>query len=141
MSNALLVNGKFTDALDVAKKGLAKARNDRELLQVAAQSYRALGAHKTAIEAARMAIRASSFFNILMQLIVADSLAELHELDAALHEYETVLNCTDSFPKVTGEDPIQQALRGKAIVLMDRAYESSDDQSWRASLNAAMAAI
>ncbi len=126
--------GELTAAVDAAKRGVRVQPGESLAYGHLALAYRELGEHEKALAAVRKARKWARSYDPLLCVIAADSLRAIGKLDAALKEYQTVIdNEGNPAPIIIGEQPILSAWRGKGIAhLMKAGREGSLDECQRA---------
>ncbi len=129
LSEAWGAAARSDEALRAAQTGLKLSPSEPLLLESAAKAHYGLGRSKKAIDAARRAIRYTRHFNSLMHVLIGDCLANLGKWEAALKEYQNVIQNKSPTPGVVGEPAAVSAQRGKARVHLTRglAIRSKDD--------------
>lgn len=110
-------------------------------LEIAAKAYERLGEPEKAIRSARRAIHHSPFFNIIMHGLVADNLARLGKLEAAIKEYDRIMGNESLTPGTVVGDPKQAALSGKTTALLLKALRERTDSAWQDTRAAGQAAL
>ena len=117
LSEARRSAGQLQAAVDAARRA-ARLQPDEPLAHShLALSYHALGEHEKALAAVRRAKRWARGYDPLLHVLAGDSLLAIDKLDAALREYETVIeNEGKMAPIVIGRQPIVGAWEGKAFV-------------------------
>lgn len=130
LGEALLSSGLYAEALTCAQHARRSFPSDAWFSEIIAKAHEGLGQPEKAIAAARKAIRQSPFFNIIMHGLVADNLRNLGKLDAAIKEYDRIIQDQSLVPGTVGGDPRQEALSGKAIALLLKALRERTDTAW-----------
>jgi len=134
LSEAWRAVGRSDEALRAAQRGLKLSPSEPMLLECAAKAHYGLGQRKKAIEAARRAIRYTPFFNSLMHGLIGDCFANLRKWDAALKEYQSVIENRSPTPGVIGEPPTVSAWRGKGGVYLLRGIATRNNDDLREAI-------
>lgn len=141
LGDALLWAGLYAEALTCAQGARKSFPNDWSLMEIAAKAHDGLRQHEKAISVARKAISHSPFFNSIMHGLVADCLRNIGKLDAAIREYDRIVNDESPKPGTVGADPKQSALSGKASTLLLKAIRERTDSAWLDTRAAGQAAL
>lgn len=134
LSEAWGAVGRNDEALRAAQRGLKLAPSESMLLESAAKPQLALGHPKKAIEVARRAIRYTPFFNSLMHTLIGDCFADLRKWDAALREYESVIENKSPTPEVIGGPAAVLAWHGKGRVYLVRGVATRNNDDLREAI-------
>ena len=134
LSEAWGAVGRDDEALRSAQSGLKLSPSEPMLLECAAKAQRGLGQWEKAIEVARRAIRYTPFFNSLMHVLIGDCFAYLRKWEAALREYESVIENQWPTPGVIGEPPTVSACRGKGGVYLLRGVATRNNGDLREAI-------
>jgi len=129
--------GQLTAAVDAAKRGLRLQPDESLGYGHLALAYRDLGEHEKALAALRKARRWARGYDPLLHVLAGDSLRAVGKLDAALKEYQTVIDNEGRLaPIIIGEQPIVSAWRGQGVVHLVKGLRDDDSSECERAVEA-----